>query len=156
VVIAPTSGDGAKRTARRTGWEDTIIYEAHVKGFTQLREDVPPQCRGKFSGLAAPAMIEHLRRLGVTTIELLPIHTFIDERHLIERGLGNYWGYNPLVFSVPDARYAAADASAELRTTIARLHDAGIEVVLDVVYNHTGEGDHLGPTLSFRGIDNVS
>jgi isoamylase len=156
VVTAPRSFDGARRRGPLVPWEDTIIYEAHVKGFTQLREDVPPQWRGTFAGLAAPAVVDHLRRLGVTTLELLPIHAFIDERHLIEKGLTNYWGYNPLAYSVPDPRYASQDALAALRATVARLHDAGIEIVLDVVYNHTAEGDHLGPTLSFRGIDNIS
>jgi isoamylase len=138
-------------------WEDTIIYEAHVKGLTQSREDVPRGWRGTFRGLAAPAMIEHLKRLGVTTIELLPIHAFVDERHLIERGLTNYWGYNSLGFFAPDARYAADGKALDaFRSTVSRLHDAGIEIVLDVVYNHTAEGNHLGPTLSFRGIDNTS
>jgi glycogen operon protein len=156
VIIAPAERPGTKRSGPSVPWENTILYEAHVKGLTQLREDVPPHCRGKFAGLAARGVIDHLRRLGVTTIELLPIHTFIDEYHLIERGLTDYWGYNPLAFSVPDARYATGEVSDELATTIERLHDAGIEVVLDVVYNHTAEGDHLGPTFSFRGIDNVS
>jgi glycogen operon protein len=127
-----------------------------VKGLTKLREDVPPQWRGQFQGLAEPAVIDHLKRLGVTTLELLPIHTFIDEMHLIRRRLTNYWGYNPLCYSVPSSRYATDDALDAFRTTVARLHDAGIEVILDVVYNHTAEGDHLGPTLSFRGIDNAS
>jgi glycogen operon protein len=137
-------------------WEDTIIYEAHVKGLTRLREDVPPAWRGRFRGLAAPAIVDHLKRLGVTTLELLPVHAFIDEMHLFKLGLSNYWGYNTLAFFVPAPRYAAGDALECFRTTVARLHDAGIEVVLDVVYNHTAEGDHLGPTLSFRGIDNAS
>src|SRR5262249_47252379 len=137
-------------------WHHTILYEAHIKGLTRLREDVPAEWRDKFGALAAPAMVGYLRGLGVTTIELLPIHTFIDEAHLVRRGLTNYWGYNPLAFSVPDPRYARQDALAEFRTAVARLHDAGIEVVLDVVYNHTAESDELGPTLSFRGIDNTS
>jgi isoamylase len=138
-------------------WEDTIIYEAHVKGLTQLREDVPRGWRGSFRGLAAPAIIDHLKRLGVTTIELLPIHAFLDERHLLERGLVNYWGYNTLCFFAPEPRYAGTGNPLDVfRSTISRLHDAGIEIVLDVVYNHTAEGNHLGPTLSFRGIDNTS
>jgi isoamylase len=140
----------------RIPWEDTIIYEAHVKGLTQLRDDVPPGWRGFFRGLAAPSVIDHLRRLGVTSIELLPIHAFIDDRHLVKRGLRNYWGYNTLGFFAPEPRYAPDDALDSFRTTVARLHDAGIEVILDVVYNHTAEGNHLGPTLSFRGIDNAS
>ena len=126
-----------------------IIYEAHVKGLTQLRDDVPPAWRGKFRGLASPAIIDHLKRLGVTTIELLPIHAFIDDRHLVERGFSNYWGYNTLCFFAPEQRYALDGALDEFRSTVSRLHDAGIEVILDVVYNHTAEGNHLGPTLKF-------
>jgi glycogen operon protein len=137
-------------------WEDTIIYEAHVKGLTQLREDVPPGWRGTYRGLAAPAVIDHLKRLGVTSIELLPIHAFVDDRHLLERSLNNYWGYNTLGFFAPEPRYANNGALDSFRSTVSRLHDAGIEVILDVVYNHTAEGNHLGPTLSFRGIDNTS
>jgi isoamylase len=152
VVTAPALIGEVSRQPR-IAWEDTFIYEAHVKGLTMLREDVPPELRGTFRALAAPTVVEHLRRLGVTTLELLPIHTFIDEPFVAERGLRNYWGYNTLSFFTPDARYGSLDA---LRDTVARLHDAGIEVVLDVVYNHTAEGDQLGPTLSFRGIDNSS
>jgi glycogen operon protein len=138
-------------------WEDTIFYEAHVKGLTQLREDVPPGWRGNFRGLAAPAVIGHLKRLGVTSLELLPVHAFIDDRHLVERGLNNYWGYNSIGFFAPEPRYAGNSSALDaFRSTVSRLHDAGIEVVLDVVYNHTAEGNHLGPTLSFRGIDNTS
>jgi len=137
-------------------WEDTIIYEAHVKGLTQLREDVPPQLRGTYGGLSSPAMIDHLKRLGVTTIELLPIHALIDDRMLLEKKLANYWGYNTIGFFTPEPRYTQDNALDSFRTTVARLHDAGIEVMLDVVYNHTAEGNHLGPTFSFRGIDNAS
>jgi len=137
-------------------WEDTLIYEAHVKGLTQQREDVPPAWRGTFRGLTAPAVIDHLKRLGVTAIELLPIHAFIDDRHLVARGLTNYWGYNTLGFFAPEPRYALNGPLDEFRATVSRLHDAGIEIILDVVYNHTCEGNHLGPTLSFRGIDNTS
>jgi glycogen operon protein len=139
-----------------TPWTDTIIYEAHVKGLTQLRDDVPPDWRGTFRGLSSQPVIEHLMRLGVTAIELLPIQAFADERALVERNLTNYWGYNPLCFFVPEPRYASENALADFRATVARLHDADIEVILDVVYNHTAEGNHLGPTLSFRGIDNTS
>jgi len=137
-------------------WTDTILYEAHVKGLTQLREDVPAEWRGNFRGLSSQPVIEHLMRLGVTAIELLPIQAFIDERALVDRHLTNYWGYNPLCFFVPEPRYASENALADFRATVARLHDANIEVILDVVYNHTAEGNHLGPTLSFRGIDNAS
>jgi isoamylase len=137
-------------------WEDAIFYEAHVKGMTQQREDVPRGWRGTFRGLAAPAVIDHLRRLGVTTLELLPIHAFVDDRQLVERRLVNYWGYNSIGFFAPEPRYATDNALDAFRSTVSRLHDAGIEVVLDVVYNHTAEGNHMGPTLSFRGIDNTS
>jgi isoamylase len=126
IVPGADAFDWGGERGPRVPWPDTIIYEAHVKGLTQLREDVPPAWRGKFRGLAAPAVIDHLKRLGVTTIELLPIHAFIDEAHLIKRGLTNYWGYNPLCLTVPDPRYACADALDEFRTTVARLHDAGI------------------------------
>jgi glycogen operon protein len=140
----------------RIPWEDTIAYEAHVKGLTQLREDVPAEWRGTYRGLSARPVIDHLKRLGVTAIELLPVHAFIDERPLLERNLVNYWGYNPINWFVPEPRYAGENALADFRATVARLHDADIEVILDVVYNHTAEGNHLGPTLSYRGIDNLS
>jgi isoamylase len=154
VIDGALAGNEGRRP--RVPWEDTIIYEAHVKGLTQLREDVPPAWRGRFRALAEPAIVDHLKRLGVTTLELLPIHGFIDDWHTVTRGLSNYWGYNTLCYFAPEARYGAHHALDEFRSTVARLHDAGIEVVLDVVYNHTCEGDHLGPTLSFRGIDNLS
>jgi isoamylase len=137
-------------------FEDIIIYEAHVKGLTQQRDDVPPAWRGTFRALTAPAVIDHLKRLGVNAIELLPIHASVDDRHLVERGLSNYWGYNTLGFFAPDPRYTLDGALDEFRSTVSRLHDAGIEIILDVVYNHTAEGNHLGPTLSFRGIDNAT
>ena len=153
VVIATVRRDTETSAQPLVAWEDTIIYEAHVKGLTQLRQDIPAELRGTFGGLCAPAMIEHLRRLGVTTIELLPVHTFVDEPFLTTRGLSNFWGYNTLSFFTADQRYGTLD---RFRETVARLHDAGIEVILDVVYNHTAEGDQLGRTLSFRGIDNKS
>jgi isoamylase len=156
VVVDETFNWGRSEPRPNIPWEDTIIYEAHVKGLTQLREDVPPQLRGTYGGLCSPAMIDHLKRLGVTTIELLPIHALIDDRVLVEKKLVNYWGYNTIGFFAPEARYAQDNALDSFRTTVARLHDAGIEVMLDVVYNHTAEGNHLGPTLSFRGIDNAS
>ena len=140
----------------RVRWEDTIIYEAHVKGLTMQREDVPPGWRGLFSGLTAPGLIDHLKRLGVTSIELLPIHAFIDDRQLVERGLRNYWGYNTIGFFAPEPRYSFDGGIGAFKTMVSRLHAAGIEVILDVVYNHTAEGNHLGPTLSFKGIDNAS
>jgi glycogen operon protein len=137
-------------------WEDTIIYEAHVKGLTKTREDIPPGMRGVFRGLSEPAMIAHLRRLGVTAVELLPMHAFLDDRPLLDRGLRNYWGYNTLSFFAPEARYASNNNINDFRATVAALHDAGIEVILDVVYNHTCEGNQMGPTLCYRGIDNAS
>ncbi len=140
----------------RVNWSDTIIYEAHVKGLTQMRDDVPPAWRGTYRGLAAPGVVDHLKRIGVTTLELLPVHAFVDDRVLVDRGLRNYWGYNTIGFFAPEQRYATSDSLTSFRNTVARLHDAGIEVILDVVYNHTAEGNHLGPTLSFRGIDNIS
>jgi glycogen operon protein len=155
VVLDQTAGATTERPPS-VSWEDTIIYEAHVKGLTRLRDDVPPFCRGLFRGLAAPAVIKHLKALGVTAIELLPIHAFSDDRHLVERGLTNYWGYSTLCFFAPERRYAPDGPLDAFRSTVARLHDAGIEVILDVVYNHTAEGNQLGPTLSFRGIDNTS
>ncbi len=156
VVVDETFNWGRREIRPNIPWEDTIIYEAHVKGLTQKRDDVPPNLRGTYGGLSSPAMIEHLKTLGVTTVELLPIHSFIDDRILVEKKLVNYWGYNTLSFFAPEPRYAQDNALDSFRTTVARLHDAGIEVMLDVVYNHTAEGNHLGPTLCYRGIDNAS
>jgi len=138
-------------------WHETVIYEAHVKGMTARHPDVPEPLRGTFAGLAQPAVIDHLVKLGVTAIELLPVHAMIDDRHLVDHGLTNYWGYNSIGFFAPATRYLAPGADvAEFRAMVDRLHEAGIEVILDVVYNHTAEGNELGPTLSFRGIDNAS
>ena len=156
VVVDEIFNWGRREIRPNIAWEDTIIYEAHVKGLTQTRDDIAPGLRGSYRGLSAPSMIEHLKRLGVTAIELLPIHGFVDDRRLVELKLSNYWGYNSISFFAPDARYGADNPLDTFRTTVARLHDAGIEVLLDVVYNHTAEGNHLGPTLSFRGIDNTS
>jgi glycogen operon protein len=141
----------------RTAWEETIIYEVHVRGFTRQHPDVPEGLRGTYGGLASDPAIEHLQRLGVTAVELMPVHQHINERHLVERGLTNYWGYNTVGFFAPDQRFAAGDdPAAEFKAMVKRLHAAGIEVILDVVYNHTAEGDHQGPTLGFRGIDNAA
>jgi isoamylase len=135
-------------------WQDTVIYELHVKGYTQLNQHVPPQLRGTYAGLASAPVLEHLRGLGVTAVELLPVHACIDDRRLVQAGLRNYWGYSSIGFFAPEPRYSATGTPGEFKTMVQTLHSAGIEVILDVVYNHTGEGDHLGPTLSFRGIDN--
>jgi isoamylase len=143
----------------RTPWHKTIIYEAHVRGFTRQHPDLPAHLRGTFAGMASNASIRHLRSLGVTAVELMPVHHHVDDRHLVERGLSNYWGYNTLSFFAPDSRYAASAMTGsvtEFKRMVRRLHRAGLEVILDVVYNHTGEGNHLGPTLSLRGIDNAS
>jgi isoamylase len=137
-------------------WCDTVIYEAHVRGLTMLRPDIPPQMRGSFAALGDPGVIDHLRRLGVTAIELLPVQAFLQDRALIQRGLRNYWGYNTLAFFVPEPAYLASGAAHEMRVAVRRLHAAGIEVILDVVYNHTAETSEVGPTLCFRGLDNAS
>lgn len=136
-------------------WHETVIYEMHVKGFTKLFQQTPPPLRGTYAGLATSPVIEHLKRLGVTTVELMPIHAFIDERHLVRKGLSNYWGYNTIGFFAPDMRYSYTGLVEEFKTMVKTFHSAGIEVILDVVYNHTAEGNHLGPTFSFRGIDNA-
>lgn len=137
-------------------WHDMVIYELHVKGFTMQHPDILSQFRGTYAGLAMDPAVEHLKRLGVTTVELMPVHTFLDDRHLIERGMRNYWGYNSIGFMAPDSRYSASGQISEFKTMVKALHKAGIEMILDVVYNHTAEGNQLGPTLSFRGIDNAS
>ncbi|MHB1941839.1 MAG: glycogen debranching protein GlgX [Acidiferrobacteraceae bacterium] len=137
-------------------WHDMVIYEMHVKGFTMQHPDIPPQFRGTYAGLAMEPALGHLKRLGVTTVELMPVHAFLDDRNLLERGLRNYWGYNSIGFMAPDARYSLSGHISEFKTMVKKFHTAGIEVILDVVYNHTAEGNHLGPTLSFRGIDNAS
>ncbi len=141
----------------RVPWHDTIIYELHVRGFTKLHPDVPQEQRGTYAGLASWPVIDYLASLGVTTVELMPVHAAVDDRHLVERGLRNYWGYNSIGYFAPESRLAAsADPVTEFKTMVKRLHTAGIEVIIDVVYNHTAEGNHLGPTLSFRGVDNTA
>jgi isoamylase len=140
----------------RIPWHDTVIYEAHVRGLSIRHPDVPPRLRGTYAGLATAPIVDHLVRLGITAIELMPVHAFVDDRHLVEKGLHNYWGYNTLGFFAPEMRYAATGRISEFKTMVKVLHSAGIEVFLDVVYNHTAEGNQLGPTLEFRGIDNAS
>lgn len=148
---------GPDPTVNRPGHrlEDLVIYEAHVKGLTAIHPEVPEELRGTYAGMAHPVIIEHLQRLGINAVELLPLQTFIDDEFLLSRGMRNYWGYQPIVWCAPEPRYALADAEAELRQLVHSLHEAGIEVILDVVYNHTGEGDELGPTLSLRGLHNT-
>src|SRR6202021_2753708 len=135
-------------------WHRTLIYELHVKGFTIGHPDVPAHLRGTDAGLATAPVIDYLTRLGVTSIELMPVHSFVDDRRLVERGLDNYWGYNSIGFFAPEPRYLATNSIREFKTMVKTLHSAGLEVILDVVYNHTAQGNHLGPTLSLKGIDN--
>ena len=141
----------------RTPFDRTLIYEVHVKGFTQRHPDVPEDLRGTYAGLGSAPAVDYLANLGITAVELLPVHQHVNDRHLVDRGLSNYWGYNTVGFFAPDVRYSATgEPVSEFKTMVKRLHDAGIEVILDVVYNHTGEGNHLGPTISFRGVDNAA
>jgi glycogen operon protein len=156
VVIDPAATWGPD-IRPRTPWAETIIYEAHVKGMTARHPSVPPELRGTFAGLANPTVIDHLVRLGVTAIELMPIQSYFDDRYLVRKGLVNYWGYNTVGFFAPATRYISPHGDLhEFKLMVRRLHEAGIEVILDVVYNHTAEGNHLGPTLSFKGADNAS
>lgn len=144
----------------RTPWDKTIIYEVHVKGFSRLHPKVPEKLRGTYAGMASPAMLDYLLSLGITAVELMPVHQFVHDRHLVEKKLSNYWGYNTIGFFAPHAHYASqsdrGQQVAEFKTMVKILHREGIEVILDVVYNHTAEGSHMGPTLCFRGIDNAS
>ncbi len=153
-VVDPAFDWGGVRSPN-VPWRDTIIYELHVKGFTQRNPAVPARLRGKYLGLAEPAVLDYLKRLGVTTVELMPCQAFASEKFLVDRGLSNYWGYNPLAWYAPDARYAIEDPVAEFKTMVRALHGAGLEVVLDVVFNHTAEGNEAGPTLCLRGFDNA-
>jgi len=159
IVIDPAFSWGDD-TPPRTPWHQTLIYELHVKGFTARHPDVPPELRGTYAGLTCPAVVEYFCSLGITAVELMPVHQFVTDKHLVERGLTNYWGYNSIGFFAPYACYASTDALgqqvAEFKTMVKTLHREGIEVILDVVYNHTSEGNHLGPTLCFRGIDNAA
>lgn len=154
VVEEPAHSWGQDRRPK-TPWRDTVIYEAHVKGLTQLHPDIPHAMRGTYAALGHPKIIEHLKKIGITAVELLPIHAFVDDRFLVEKGLKNYWGYSTLAYFAPEPRYLGPAGVNGFKAAIRALHDAGIEVILDVVYNHTCEGNHLGPTLSFRGIDNA-
>ncbi|TWF74754.1 glycogen operon protein [Pseudonocardia hierapolitana] len=160
VVVNPFFDWGTDRSPR-IPYHETVIYEAHVRGLTIAHPEIPEELRGTYTGLAHPVMIEHLRTLGVTAVELMPVHEFLNDHHLQEKGLSNYWGYNTIAYLAPHHAYATAGGRTgnqvqEFKAMVRDLHDAGIEVILDVVYNHTAEGNHMGPTLSLRGIDNAA
>ena len=159
-VVVDSAFSWGNDTPPRTPWHKTLIYELHVKGFTKHHPEVPPELQGTFEGLSHPAVIGYLKSLGITAVELLPVHQFVADKHLVDRGLTNYWGYNSIGFFAPEASYSSSGVLgqqvAEFKTLVKTLHREGIEVILDVVYNHTGEGSHLGPTLCFRGIDNAA
>jgi glycogen operon protein len=158
-VVVDTAFTWGDDRPPRVPWNRTVIYECHVEGMTKRHPGVPPELRGTFLGMASDPIVDHLRSLGVTAVELLPVHQYVDERALVERGLRNYWGYNSIGFFAPHVAYATGWGGQqvdEFKSMVKALHGAGIEVILDVVYNHTGEGNHLGPTLSLRGIDNAA
>ena len=137
-------------------WDKTIIYETHVRGISMRHPSVPENVRGTFAGLMNDDVLKHIRSVGVSSVELLPIHAFVNDQHLLHKGMTNYWGYNSIAFFAPDPRYLASGKIAEFKEMVAHLHEANLEVILDVVYNHTAEGNEQGPTLSMRGIDNAS
>src|SRR5215469_3918566 len=157
-VVDPRFDWTGPRDRRNIPWDDTVLYELHVRGYTKLYENIPESVRGTYQGLACKEVLNYIRSLGVTAVELMPIHTFVDDSHLLEKNLKNYWGYNSIGFFAPDPRYAAnpLDSLREFKEMVAAIHDAGLEVILDVVYNHTAEGNDRGPTLSFKGMDNAS
>ncbi|MGH8860334.1 MAG: glycogen debranching protein GlgX, partial [Jatrophihabitantaceae bacterium] len=159
VVISPFF-DWANDRSPRHPYAESVIYEAHVKGMTQLHPEIPQDLRGTYAAMAHPVMVDHLTSLGVTTLELMPVHHFANDSFLVDKGLSNYWGYNTVGFFAPDSKYSSSSNPGgqvqEFKTMVRTLHEADIEVILDVVYNHTGEGNHFGPTLSFRGIDNAA
>src|SRR5271165_4801003 len=156
VVVDPSFEWSEARSQKRVPWDDTIIYEMHVRGFTKQFPKIKDKLRGTFAGLGQKEVVDYIRSLGVTSVELLPIHAFVNDSHLLEKGLTNYWGYNSISFLAPDARYAfeREQTLREFKEMVARFHEGGLEVILDVVYNHTAEGNERGPTLSFKGIDN--
>lgn len=158
-VVVDQNYDWEGIGAPKRNYHETIIYEAHVKGLTKLHPEIPEAIRGTYAAVGHPAMTAHLKSMGITAIELMPVHQFISDRHLRDRGLSNYWGYNTIGFFAPDSRYSSSDYKGgqvrEFKDMVKALHREGIEVILDVVYNHTAEGNHLGPTLSFKGIDNA-
>ncbi len=155
-VIGSGTFDWQGDTALRVPWHDTVIYELHVKGFSEQHPAVPPELRGSYAALASQPVVDYLKALGITAVELMPVHALVDDRYLCERGQRNYWGYNSIAFFAPEQRYSAFGQITEFKQMVRTLHHAGIEVILDVVYNHTAEGSRLGPTLSFRGIDNAA
>jgi isoamylase len=159
IVVDGSFDWGDDRRLRRP-WHETVVYETHVKGFTIAHPGIPEELRGTYAGLAHPASIEHLLLLDVTAVELMPVHHFLSAMHLVQRGLVNYWGYDPIGYFAPHHAYSSSGARGqqvvEFKSMVKALHEAGIEVIIDVVYNHTGEGNHMGPTLGFRGIDNYS
>jgi isoamylase len=158
VVVDPSFEWSEARSHKRIPWDDTIVYEMHVRGFTKLFPKMKDKLRGTYAGLGQKEVVDYIRSLGVTSVELLPIHSFINDSQLLEKGLTNYWGYNSIAFLSPDSRYAfeSEQTLREFKEMVARFHEGGLEVILDVVYNHTAEGNELGPTLSFKGIDNRS
>ncbi len=158
VVVDPNFDWQGEPGRRAVSWDHTICYETHVKGYTMRHPAVPERLRGTYAGLGTPEIVKYVKSLGVTSVELLPIHTFVNDSHLLDKGLTNYWGYNTIGFFAPDPRYACdvANSLREFKEMVARFHDAGLEVILDVVYNHTAEGNERGATLSFKGIDNAS
>jgi glycogen operon protein len=158
VVVDPDFDWIAEADRQNLHWDETIFYETHVKGFTKKHPDIPEKLRGSYAGFGSDPAIGHLKSLGITSVELLPVHTFINDSNLLEKHLTNYWGYNTIGFFAPDPRYASdvANSLREFKEMVSRLHGAGLEVILDVVYNHTAEGNEHGPTLSFKGIDNAS
>src|ERR1700712_5725709 len=154
-VVTDDAFDWSRDTRPNVPWGETVIYETHVRGTSMLRHDIRQHERGSFAALSSPWFVEHLQKLGITAVEFLPVHAFLNDRFLVERGLKNYWGYNTAAFFAPEPSYLSTNRLNEMRIAVRRLHHAGIEVILDVVYNHTCEGNELGPTLSFRGIDNA-
>ncbi|MGH9604190.1 MAG: glycogen debranching protein GlgX [Terracidiphilus sp.] len=158
IVVDPDFDFSGERGRKNIRWDETVFYEVHVKGFTKRRGDIAENLRGTYQGFASEPVIDYIKSLGVTSVELLPIHTFVDDGQLLEKGLVNYWGYNSIGYFAPDPRYAAnrPDTLKEFKELVARYHEAGLEIVLDVVYNHTAEGNEKGPTLSFKGIDNAN
>jgi len=158
VVVDPNFDWRGQPNQRTTPWDSTILYEAHVKGLTMRHPGVPEHLRGTYAGLGEQAVLDHIKSLGVSSVELLPVHAFVQDSQLVEKGLANYWGYNSIGFFAPEPRYARdiANSLREFKEMVARFHETGLEVILDVVYNHTAEGNELGPTLSFKGIDNAT